>query len=164
MHHKLRIKPNGKIFVSRLSAQIFFTSNIHIACWYCMSIYESDSVSTDIHYQRTQIQIKATKTLSEHFLALSDCPQLLFHWVHSKCGWSRTSITGYKEWKVLFNYYPLWPLIPTPNQCFFGSAEFTCPPSWFLNLCSPSVSVKSSHLIQSPSPSPVCFFLLGYWY
>lgn len=36
-----------------------------------MSIYESDSVSTDIHYQRTRIQIRATKTLSEYFLALS---------------------------------------------------------------------------------------------
>lgn len=27
--------------------------------------------------------------------------------------------------------------MPTPNQWFFGSTEFTCPPSWFLNLFSP---------------------------
>lgn len=36
---------------------------------------------------------------------------------------------------------------------------FTCPPSWVLNPCSPSVSVKSSsHLIQNPSPSPCLVF------
>lgn len=46
--------------------QQIFTLHADTACQYM-----NQTISTDIHYQRTRIQIRATKTLSEYFLALS---------------------------------------------------------------------------------------------
>lgn len=154
-----------EIFVSRLSAQIFFTTNIHIACWYCMSIYESDSVSTDIHYQRTRIQIRATKTLSEYFLALSvvTVNNYCFTEYTVSVDEAERVLLGIKSGKfcLIITLCSLW----CPKPVFFWLNWVHLPPVMVLESVLPQ-SLLSHHLISFKvlHPPTVCFFLLGYWY
>lgn len=154
-----------EIFVSRLCAQIFFTTNIHIACWYCMSIYESDSVSTDIHYQRTRIQIRATKTLSEYFLALSvvTVNNYCFTEYTVSVDEAERVLLGIKSGKfcLIITLCSLW----CPKPVFFWLNWVHLPPVMVLESVLPQ-SLLSHHLISFKvlHLPPVCFFLLGYWY